>query len=80
MALAHLRHIRWRIRCLELDGELLSAVEMTASCLREADCTVIATDHGAYDWDWITQNARLIVDTRNATRSIQRPGARIIKL
>ncbi len=53
---------------------------MTASCLREADCTIIATDHGAYDWEWIVQNARLIVDTRNATGRVRLSGARIIKL
>jgi UDP-N-acetyl-D-glucosamine dehydrogenase len=68
------------VPCLDLDGELLDSVELTASCLHEADCTVIATDHGAYDWDWITQNARLIVDTRNATRHVQVSGSRIVKL
>lgn len=68
------------VPCLDLDGELLDSVELTASCLQEADCTIIATDHKAYDWEWITQNARLIVDTRNSTRGVQPSGARIVKL
>ncbi|MCZ6481266.1 MAG: UDP-N-acetyl-D-glucosamine dehydrogenase, partial [candidate division NC10 bacterium] len=68
------------IACLDLDGELLSSVELTVSVLREADCTIIVADHSAYDWQWIVQNARLILDTRNATRSVQLSGARIIKL
>ena len=68
------------IPCLDLDGELVTSVELTSSCLREADCMIIVTDHSAYDWQWIVQNARLIVDTRNATRSVQLSGARIIKL
>ncbi len=48
--------------------------------LREADCTIIVTDHGAYDWEWVVENARLIVDTRNATGRVRLSGARIIKL
>lgn len=65
---------------VNLDGEFLATVELTASVLQGADCAVIVTDHGAYDWDWIVQNARLIVDTRNATRQSRASGARIVKL
>jgi UDP-N-acetyl-D-glucosamine dehydrogenase len=68
------------VPCLDLDGELLASVDLAASHLREADCTIIATDHGAYDWEWTAQNARLIVDTRNATRHVQVSGSRIVKL
>jgi UDP-N-acetyl-D-glucosamine dehydrogenase len=32
---------------------------------------VIVTDHNAYDWDWITAHAPLLIDTRNATRNIR---------
>ena len=39
----------------------------------EFDCVVIATDHSQYDFDAITSQAQLVVDTRNATRSIQAP-------
>jgi UDP-N-acetyl-D-glucosamine dehydrogenase len=43
-----------------------------------ADCVVIVTDHTAYDWEWVAQEARLIVDTRN---SISENGqGRVIKL
>jgi len=68
------------IPCLDLDGELLDSVELTASCLQESDCTIIVTDHGAYDWDWIVEHARLVVDTRNATRHVRVSGSRIVKL
>jgi UDP-N-acetyl-D-glucosamine dehydrogenase len=68
------------IPCLDLDGELLDSVELTASCLQESDCTIIVTDHGAYDGEWIVQNTRLVVDTRNATRRVRASGARIVKL
>ncbi len=68
------------IPCLDLDGELLDSVELTAACLQESDCTIIVTDHGAYDWEWIVEHARLIVDTRNATRHVRASEARIVKL
>jgi UDP-N-acetyl-D-mannosaminuronate dehydrogenase len=30
-----------------------------------ADGVVIATHHTSYDWNWLQQHARLIVDTRH---------------
>ena len=51
-----------------LRGEGLEAprVELTAEALAAADCVVIATDHSSYDWGWIREQARTIVDTRHA--------------
>ncbi len=34
------------------------------------DCVMILTDHSEYDWGRIVGEARLVVDTRNATRGI----------
>ena len=34
------------------------------------DCVLIATDHSAYDYGAIVAGAKLVVDTRNATRGI----------
>ena len=36
----------------------------------EFDCVVIATDHSVYDWRAIVAEARLVVDSRNATRGL----------
>ena len=64
---------------LEEDHTTMQSVELTAAWLREADCVVIVTDHHCYDWDWVLDNARLVVDTRNATG--RRAGtARVVKL
>jgi UDP-N-acetyl-D-glucosamine dehydrogenase len=41
--------------------------EVTAEVLSQADCVVITTDHSVYDWEAIVKNAKLIVDSRNAT-------------
>jgi len=35
---------------------------------------VITTDHTSFDWDFVSANARLVVDTRNALKG--RPGPR----
>jgi UDP-N-acetyl-D-glucosamine dehydrogenase len=39
--------------------------------LDEYDCVAILTDHSDYDYGRIVREARLVVDTRNATRGIQ---------
>jgi UDP-N-acetyl-D-glucosamine dehydrogenase len=36
-------------------------------------CVVIVTDHSDYDYKRIVEEARLVVDTRNATRGIDSP-------
>src|SRR4051794_11677760 len=38
----------------------------------EFDCVLIATDHSDVDYGALVQRARLIVDTRNATRTVRR--------
>jgi len=39
--------------------------------LGQYDCIVIVTDHSDYDYRGIVQQAKLVVDTRNATRGIE---------
>jgi UDP-N-acetyl-D-glucosamine dehydrogenase len=41
--------------------------------LGEYDCVVIVTDHSDYDYARIVGEARLVVDTRNATKGIKSP-------
>jgi UDP-N-acetyl-D-glucosamine dehydrogenase len=48
----------------------LESVPLTQKFVEAQDVVIIATDHSAYDYDWIVQHARLIVDTRNATRNV----------
>jgi len=43
----------------------LKSTPLTAETLAAADCVLLATDHTAYDYDFILEHARLIVDTRN---------------
>ncbi|MGA8727253.1 MAG: UDP binding domain-containing protein, partial [Terracidiphilus sp.] len=41
--------------------------------LAQYDAVVIVTDHTSYDYNFIVEQAQLVVDTRNATRSIDSP-------
>lgn len=43
----------------------LTSTELTAENIMAADCLLITTDHSVYDYDFILEHARLIVDTRN---------------
>ena len=45
---------------------------LSATMLRKYDCVLISTDHSCYDYKMIVRNAKLVVDTRNATRNVKR--------
>ena len=44
----------------------LSSKKLTRALLKNTDLVLISTDHSTYDYDWLAENANLIVDTRNA--------------
>jgi UDP-N-acetyl-D-glucosamine dehydrogenase len=48
----------------------LSSVELTPKTLARYNAVVIATDHSSYDFAAIVRHARLVIDTRNATRDV----------
>jgi UDP-N-acetyl-D-glucosamine dehydrogenase len=57
----------------------LQSSELTADFLEQQDCVLIATDHSAYDYDFIVRHACLVIDTRNATRNVLERRERIVK-
>ncbi|MCZ6873961.1 MAG: nucleotide sugar dehydrogenase [bacterium] len=58
----------------------LHYAELNERMLNWADCVVITTDHSVYDYRWIVEHSRLIVDTRNATREVKKDREKIHKL
>jgi UDP-N-acetyl-D-glucosamine dehydrogenase len=62
-----------------IEGLPLFSQPLNETTLADADCVVIVTDHSAVDYPLVTQHARLLVDTRGATRNLTGPG-RIIGL
>jgi UDP-N-acetyl-D-glucosamine dehydrogenase len=57
----------------------LHSQPLTEAFVAAQDCLVIVTDHSAYDYGWLVQHARLIVDTRNATAGCTAERCRIWK-
>ncbi len=49
----------------------MESTPLTAEFLASQDCVLIATDHSAYDYEFIVRHAPLVVDTRNATRAVR---------
>jgi UDP-N-acetyl-D-glucosamine dehydrogenase len=58
----------------------LDSVPLTAAGLQAADCVVLHTDHAAFDCDWIVEHARLVFDTRNATRGVKSGREKVVRL
>jgi UDP-N-acetyl-D-glucosamine dehydrogenase len=58
-------------------GEDIRSTPLSPALLRDADCVVILTDHRAFDYDAIVNQAGLIVDCRNA---VKRPAPHVFKL
>ncbi len=48
----------------------LGSVALTREELGHADAVIIATDHTAFDYSFIVGASSLVIDTRNATRSV----------
>jgi len=57
----------------------MKSIELTAENVKSYDCLLIATHHSAYDWQWIADNGKLIVDTRNALRDVKGTRSHIVQ-
>lgn len=49
----------------------MTSHDLTDEFIRSQDCLVVVADHSVYDWPMIVENARLVVDSRNATRAVK---------
>lgn len=61
------------------DTPRLASESLTADWLAAQDLVLIATDHSAYDYDFIVRHSKLVVDTRNATKNVVEHRERIHK-
>ena len=55
----------------------VESVRLTKSLLKKADLVVILTNHTDYDYQWVVDNARIVFDTRNATKQVTRNRSKI---
>ncbi len=60
------------------DFSNMRSVDLTPERLAGYDCVLIATDHTSYDYDAIVRHAKLVADTRNATRNVNQGKDKIV--
>lgn len=65
---------------IEVNGMKLKSVNLSKKLLREMDLVVITTNHSNYDYDFIVQNSRKLIDTRNATKNVKKNREKIVLL
>ncbi|MBI4713467.1 MAG: nucleotide sugar dehydrogenase [Planctomycetes bacterium] len=54
-----------------------SSKRLTHKLLRKQDAVLITTDHTDYDYQWIVNNSKLVIDSRNATKDVTNHRERI---
>src|SRR5215510_1357309 len=59
--------------------EHMKSVPLNPHTLASYDAVVIATDHTSYDYAGIVDSAKLVIDTRNATRRVVRHREKIVQ-
>lgn len=64
---------RGRKNQLEIDSQPLDA-----KWLQSLDCLIVVTDHSEIDWQFVKDQARLIIDPRNACGATQGPHDHVI--
>ncbi|MFP4353737.1 MAG: nucleotide sugar dehydrogenase [Phycisphaerae bacterium] len=57
----------------------MSSKKLTAENLADYDAVLISTDHTRYDYQFICDNAKLVIDTRNATKDVKGNKKKIVK-
>jgi UDP-N-acetyl-D-glucosamine dehydrogenase len=68
------------ISMVKEDDHTLHGVELSAAVLKEADAVVIVTDHRSVDYQFVMDNAALIVDSRNVMSGLIQTKALVVTL
>jgi len=61
-------------------GRVYRNTRLTPANLARADLVLIVTDHSAFDYDLVVRHARVVLDTRNATREVKTNRSKVHKL
>jgi UDP-N-acetyl-D-glucosamine dehydrogenase len=65
---------------LRLRARKLESVALGLDVVSASDCVVIHTDHDTVDYEWLVATARLVFDTRNATRDVRVDRTGVVRL
>jgi UDP-N-acetyl-D-glucosamine dehydrogenase len=58
----------------------LVSQELTEELVNQQDVVLVVSGHREYDYDWIVRHASLVLDTMNATKSVQQGREKIVRI
>ncbi len=64
----------------ETDGWQMDSVKDMMKSVKDADVVVIITNHKEYDYKAIVESAKLVFDSRNATRKFVKDNEKVVRL
>ncbi|MFC2131768.1 nucleotide sugar dehydrogenase [Bacteroidota bacterium] len=56
------------------DNGMISETDLNPGMIKKYDVVVVTTDHSAFDYEMIADNAKVIIDTRNAFKNFKERG------
>jgi UDP-N-acetyl-D-glucosamine dehydrogenase len=68
------------VESMELGDDVLECLPLDAETLAEQDAVLILTDHSDVDYHLVVEKARLVYDTRNATRGLADGARHVVRL
>jgi UDP-N-acetyl-D-glucosamine dehydrogenase len=68
---AHVSYSDPFISSITIGESMVAATPLTAAALISSDLVVVHSDHSSYDWSWIEERSRLILDTRRAYKTVR---------
>lgn len=68
---ANLSYVDPYIPTVDVHGTVLHAQPYSDQLIADSDVVVITTDHTNFDYEAIVRNAKVVIDTRNATKQVR---------
>ncbi len=68
------------VPALTANGHRYRSLALTEQTLRGSDAVLIVTDHSSFDYDFTVRHARMVLDTRNATRRVRSGQEKVIRI
>jgi UDP-N-acetyl-D-glucosamine dehydrogenase len=62
------------------DGGEVESMPLTAELLQSLDAVVITTAHSNVDYQFVVDNAKLVIDSRNATKTLNNTEGKVLRM
>ena len=66
--------------CIDDNGKKWTGTVLTDELLSKADCVVFTTNHSCFDIEHIVEKSSLVVDLRNAVKTVHIENDKVFKL